>query len=70
MRAGVEYAVACTGCCAGLMLALVALEAMTSVLWMGALVALVLAEKMLAHGVFVGRLAGVAILGLGVVTLL
>ena len=70
MQAGAEYAVACTGCCAGLMLALVALEAMTSVLWMGALVALVLAEKMLAHGVFVGRLAGVAILGLGVVTLL
>ena len=66
LRAGVEYAVACAGCCAGLMLALVALDLMMSVLWMSGLVVLVLAEKILRHGVLVGRLAGVAILTVAV----
>ena len=70
LRAGVEYAVACAGCCAGLMLALVALDAMMSLAWMAGLVTLVLAEKLLAHGVLVGRIAGVAILGLALVALL
>jgi len=70
LRAGVEYAVACAGCCAGLMLALVALDAMMSVAWMSALVVLVLAEKTLRHGVLMSRVAGVAILGLAAVTLL
>jgi len=70
LRAGVEYAVACAGCCAGLMLALVALDAMMSVVWMSALVVLVLAEKTLRHGVLMSRVAGIAILGLAVVTLL
>jgi len=70
LRAGVEYAVACAGCCAGLMLALVALDAMMSVVWMSALVVLVLAEKTLRHGVLMSRVAGVAILGLAAVTLL
>src|SRR6188472_2160475 len=60
LRAGVEYAVACAGCCAGLMLALVALDAMMSVVWMSALVVLVLAEKTLRHGVLMSRVAGVA----------
>ena len=69
-RAGVEYGLACTGCCAGLMLALVALGQMTSIVWMGALVALVLAEKTLAHGVLVGRVAGLALLLLAIATLL
>ncbi len=70
LRAGVEYAVACAGCCAGLMLALVALDLMMSVVWMAALVVLVLAEKVLRHGVLVGRVAGVAILVLAVGVLL
>jgi len=70
LRAGVEYAIACAGCCAGLMLALVALDQMMSVLWMTGLVALVLAEKLLRHGVLVGRVAGVAILVLAIVALL
>jgi len=70
LRAGVEYAIACAGCCAGLMIALVALDAMMSVVWMSALVVLVLAEKTLRHGVLMSRVAGVAILGLAAVTLL
>jgi predicted metal-binding membrane protein len=70
LRAGFEYAIACTGCCAGLMLALVALDAMMSVLWMSALVVVVLAEKTLRHGVLMSRVAGVAILALAAVTLL
>ena len=52
------------------MLALVALDAMLSLVWMAGLVALVLAEKLLAHGVLVGRITGVAILGLALATLL
>jgi predicted metal-binding membrane protein len=70
LRAGFEYAIACTGCCAGLMLALVALDAMMSVLWMSALVSVVLAEKILRNGVLMSRVAGVAILALAAVTLL
>jgi predicted metal-binding membrane protein len=70
LRAGVEYAVACAGCCAGLMLALVALDRMMSVAWMALLVAVVLAEKLLRHGVLVGRLAGVAIVALALAVLL
>ena len=70
LRAGVEYAIACAGCCAGLMLALVALDAMMSVVWMSALVVLVLAEKTLRHGVLMSRVAGIAILVLAAVTLL
>jgi predicted metal-binding membrane protein len=70
VRAGFEYAIACTGCCAGLMLALVALDAMASVLWMSALVVVALAEKTLRHGVLMSRVAGVAILALAAVTLL
>jgi predicted metal-binding membrane protein len=70
LRAGIEYAIACAGCCAGLMLALVALDLMMSIVWMTGLVVLVLAEKLLRHGVLVGRVAGVGIVGLAIVTLL
>lgn len=70
LRAGFEYAIACAGCCAGLMLALVALDAMMSVLWMAGLVGVVLAEKTLRHGVLMSRVAGVAILALAALTLL
>lgn len=69
-RAGIECAVACAGCCAGLMLALVVLGQMMSILWMTGLVALVLGEKLLRHGVLVGRVAGAGILVLAVVALL
>ena len=62
--------IACAGCCAGLMLALVALDAMMSVLWMAGLVGVVLAEKTLRHGVLMSRVAGVAILALAALTLL
>ena len=70
IRAGIEYAFACAGCCLGLMLVLVALGTMMSVVWMTGLVALVLAEKLLRHGVLVGRIAGYAILAVAVVTIL
>ena len=52
------------------MLALVALDAMMSVLWMAGLVGVVLAEKTLRHGVLMSRVAGVAILALAALTLL
>jgi predicted metal-binding membrane protein len=70
LRAGIEYAVACAGCCLGLMLALVALGTMMSAVWMTGLIVLVLAEKLLRHGVLVSRVAGIAILSLAVVTFL
>lgn len=66
LRAGIEYGLACAGCCAGLMLALVAVGAMMSPVWMAALVAFVLALKLLRHGVAVSRLAGAGLLAAGV----
>ena len=52
------------------MLALVALGTMMSAVWMTGLIVLVLAEKVLRHGVLVSRVAGIAILSLAVVTFL
>jgi predicted metal-binding membrane protein len=49
LRLGLEHGVACIGCCAGLMLVLVALGAM-SVLWMALVAGLIVLQKVLPHG--------------------
>lgn len=54
----------CTGCCWVLMALLFVLGVM-NVLWVGAITALVLAEKAWARGALIGRVAGVAMLGWG-----
>ena len=46
---GVEHGAVCVGCCAGLMLVLVALGAM-NVIWMAVVAGLIVLQKVLPHG--------------------
>jgi predicted metal-binding membrane protein len=62
---GWAHAVYCLGCCWALMLVLVAAGAM-GLVWVLLVAALVAAEKLVAGGEWVARLAGVALLALGV----
>jgi predicted metal-binding membrane protein len=65
---GTRHAVVCVGCCAGLMTALTGAGAIAP-FWMGALGALMLAEKTLPAGAHVARTSGVALLGIAAVLL-
>ena len=49
LRLGVEHGAVCIGCCAGLMLVLVALGAMNLV-WMALVAGLIVLQKVLPHG--------------------
>lgn len=60
IRTGFRHGVYCVGCCAGLMLALFALGVM-SLVWMTAVAALVLVEKVLPRGEMLARATGVAL---------
>ena len=60
-RIGTRHAAVCVGCCAGLMIALTGAGAIQP-LWMGALGALMLAEKTLSVGARLTRVSGVALL--------
>ena len=62
---GVEHGGYCVGCCAGLMLALFALGAM-SLFWMAVVAAAILVEKALPGGEMVARLLAVAFIALGI----
>jgi predicted metal-binding membrane protein len=55
----------CIGCCAGLMLALFALGVM-SLVWMTAVAALILVEKVLPRGETFARTAAVVLVAAGV----
>ena len=61
LRMGLEHGCWCLGCCAGLMVLLFALGIM-SVGWMGALAAVILAEKTLPGGLWMSRAASAAML--------
>lgn len=65
---GAEHGLHCIGCCAALMALLFAFGVM-NLLWVAALSAYVLAEKVLARGRGFGRASGVAMLAIGVVFL-
>jgi predicted metal-binding membrane protein len=65
---GLRHAGFCMGCCAGLMLALFALGAM-SLFWMGAVATVILVEKTFPVGEWLARAAGLALLVVGVWTL-
>jgi predicted metal-binding membrane protein len=65
LRAGVHHGGYCLACCWGLMLVLIAAGVMNLAVMIG-LAAVVLAEKTWRWGPAVGRLAGVAALGLAV----
>lgn len=61
LRVGAHHGAWCLGCCWGLMLVLVVAGIMSLALMVG-LTALVVAEKTLAHGQRVGRIAGLLLL--------
>ena len=68
VRAGAHHGGYCLGCCWSLMAVLIVLGTM-NVVAMAGLAAVVLAEKVSKRGRYVGRLAGVAAIGLAVATI-
>ncbi|RKP46006.1 DUF2182 domain-containing protein [Trinickia fusca] len=68
LRLGVLHAIDCIGCCAGLMVALVALGAM-NMAWMSTAAILIFIEKTLPGGHRVAWPLGVALIGGGLVVL-
>ena len=65
VRTGLGHGAYCIGCCAGLMLALFALGVM-SLVWMAAVAALILVEKVLPRGEAFARAAAVGLVAAGV----
>lgn len=61
LRVGLEHGAVCVGCCAGLMLVLVALGAM-NLLWMGVVAGLIVLEKVLPYGDRAAMPLGIAFL--------
>ena len=68
LRMGLEHGTYCLGCCWALMLLLFVLGIMNLV-WIAALAAFVLAEKVAPKGEWVGRVTGVLMLGWGTWTM-
>ncbi len=64
-RAGVSHGAYCLGCCWALMTLLVVVGLMNLV-WMAVLTLLFFAQKNWRHGIRLGRLAGTALLALGI----
>lgn len=67
-RMGLEHGVYCLGCCWVLM-ALLFVVGVMNLLWVAGTAAFVFAEKLLPGGVWIGRVAGGAMLGFGVLLL-
>ncbi len=61
LRIGIEHGAVCVGCCAGLMLVLVALGAM-SLVWMALVAGLIILQKVLPYGDRAARPLGIAFL--------
>lgn len=59
LQMGLRHGLYCIGCCWGLML-LLFVGGVMNLLWVAAIAALVLAEKLLPHGDLLRRLAGIA----------
>ena len=68
LRMGLEHGAYCLGCCWALMLLLFVLGIMNLV-WIAALAAFVLAEKVAPKGEWVGRITGVLMIGWGIWTI-
>ncbi len=66
---GLEHGAFCVGCCWLLMGLLVAGGVMI-LLWVAAIAAFVLVEKVLPHGVLTGWLSGALLTGAGLIVLL
>ena len=65
---GAHHGLYCAGCCASLMVVLLVVGVM-NVGWMVALSALIYLEKVLGAGALLGRVAGLALCGLGIARL-
>jgi predicted metal-binding membrane protein len=61
---GLRHGLYCVGCCWALM-ALLFVAGIMNILWIACLAALVLIEKLSGPGIWVGRLAGVVLIGWG-----
>jgi predicted metal-binding membrane protein len=68
-RMGFVHGAYCVGCCWGLMVVLFAMGLM-NLGWMVLLSAVIFAEKIVRYGPFVGKLAGVGLVLLGVISLI
>jgi len=64
LRMGLSHGAYCVGCCCFLM-GLLFVGGVMNLLWIAGLTVLVLAEKLLPHGMWVARLSGLAFIGLG-----
>jgi predicted metal-binding membrane protein len=69
LRLGAQHGAYCVGCC-WMLMALLFVGGVMNLIWIAALTAMVLIEKVLPRGQWIGRSAGVALAGWGVATLL
>jgi predicted metal-binding membrane protein len=69
LRLGAQHGAYCVGCC-WMLMALLFVGGVMNLIWIAALTTLVLIEKVLPRGQWIGRSAGVALAGWGVATLL
>ncbi len=65
LRMGIQHGLYCLGCCWVLMALLFAVGVM-NLLWVAAIAAFVFVEKLLPGGVWIGRIAGAAMLAFGI----
>ena len=66
---GIRHGLHCVGCCWALM-ALVFVAGVMNLLWVAAIAAFVLVEKLMPRGVLAGRIAGVILIAWGAYSLL
>jgi predicted metal-binding membrane protein len=69
LRLGAQHGAYCVGCC-WMLMALLFVGGVMNLIWIAALTTMVLIEKALPRGQWIGRSAGVALAGWGVATLL
>jgi predicted metal-binding membrane protein len=69
LRLGAQHGAYCVGCC-WMLMALLFVGGVMNLIWIAALTTMVLIEKVLPGGQWIGRSAGVALGGWGVATLL
>jgi predicted metal-binding membrane protein len=67
LRMGLHHGTYCVGCCWGLMAVLFAVGIM-NLAWVAAIAVVVLVEKVAPFGVLTGRIAGLALIALGLLT--
>lgn len=68
-RLGIMHGAYCVGCC-WLLMALLFVGGVMNIVWIAALTLLVMMEKMLVAGPWIGRGSGVVLLGWGIATLI